>query len=246
MKVIVVKDYTEMCKRASRIFAAQVTLKPDSVLGLATGSTPVGMYKELVQMFDEGRIDFSQVKTVNLDEYAGLPGDNDQSYRYFMNQNLFDHINIDKANTNVPDGTAADLHAECERYEQVVASMGGVDIQLLGIGNNGHIAFNEPCDEFPEKTHVVDLTQNTIEANARFFQSMDEVPKQAITMGIGTIMGAKMVLVMANGEVKAQAVHDMIYGPITPSCQASILQLHPNTVLVADEAALSLCADELA
>ena len=151
MKVIVVKDYTEMCKRASRIFAAQVTLKPDSVLGLATGSTPVGMYKELVQMFDEGRIDFSQVKTVNLDEYAGLPGNNDQSYRYFMNQNLFDHINIDKANTNVPDGTAADLHAECERYEQVVASMGGVDIQLLGIGNNGHIAFNEPCDEFPEK-----------------------------------------------------------------------------------------------
>lgn len=240
MKVIVVKDYTEMCKRASRIFAAQVTLKPDSVLGLATGSTPVGMYKELVQMFDEGRIDFSQVKTVNLDEYAGLPGDNDQSYRYFMNQNLFDHINIDKANTNVPDGTAADLHAECERYEQVVAGMGGVDIQLLGIGNNGHIAFNEPCDEFPEKTHVVDLTQNTIEANARFFQSMDEVPKQAITMGIGTIMKAKKIVLLANGPKKAQTIYDTVYGPITPKVPASILRLHPDVTIFVDEEAGAL------
>ena len=149
MKVVVTKDYTEMCKLASRIFAAQITLKPDSVLGLATGSTPVGMYKELIQMYNEGRVDFSHVKTVNLDEYAGLNGDNDQSYRYFMNHNLFDHININKENTSVPCGTAEDLQAECERYEQLVEQTGGVDIQLLGIGNNGHIAFIEPCVVFP-------------------------------------------------------------------------------------------------
>lgn len=229
-----------MCKQASRIFAAQITLKPDSVLGLATGSTPVGMYKELIQMYNENRIDFSRVKTVNLDEYAGLSGDNDQSYRYFMNHNLFDHININKENTNVPNGTASDLEAECARYEQVVESMGGVDIQLLGIGNNGHIAFNEPCGEFPEKTHVVDLTQNTIEANARFFNSMDEVPKKALTMGIGTIMKAKKIILLANGTKKAQTIHDMVYGPITPNVPASVLRLHPDVTVFVDEEAGAL------
>lgn len=240
MKVVVTKDYTEMCKQASRIFAAQITLKPDSVLGLATGSTPVGMYKELIQMYNENRVDFSRVKTVNLDEYAGLSGDNDQSYRYFMNHNLFDHININKENTNVPNGTASDLEAECARYEQVVESMGGVDIQLLGIGNNGHIAFNEPCGEFPEKTHVVDLTQNTIEANARFFNSMDEVPKKALTMGIGTIMKAKKIILLANGTKKAQTIHDMVYGPITPNVPASVLRLHPDVTVFVDEEAGAL------
>lgn len=240
MKVVVTKDYTEMCKQASRIFAAQITLKPDSVLGLATGSTPVGMYKELIQMYNENRIDFSRVKTVNLDEYAGLSGDNDQSYRYFMNHNLFDHININKENTNVPNGTASDLEAECAHYEQVVESMGGVDIQLLGIGNNGHIAFNEPCGEFPEKTHVVDLTQNTIEANARFFNSMDEVPKKALTMGIGTIMKAKKIILLANGTKKAQTIHDMVYGPITPNVPASVLRLHPDVTVFVDEEAGAL------
>lgn len=240
MKVVVAKDYREICKLVSRIFAAQVTLKPDSVLGLATGSTPVGMYQELVQMYQEGRIDFSYVRTVNLDEYAGLSGDNDQSYRYFMNHNLFDHINIDKENTNVPDGTAADLQAECERYEQVVADMGGVDIQLLGIGNNGHIAFNEPCSEFPEKTHIVDLTQNTIEANARFFESMDDVPKKALTMGIGTIMKAKKIVLMANGPKKAQTIYDTLYGPITPEVPASVLRLHPDVTIFVDEQAGAL------
>lgn len=229
-----------MCKQASRIFAAQITLKPDSVLGLATGSTPVGMYKELIQMYNENRIDFSRVKTVNLDEYAGLSGDNDQSYRYFMNHNLFDHININKENTNVPNGTASDLEAECARYEQVVESMGGVDIQLLGIGNNGHIAFNEPCGEFPEKTHVVDLTQNTIEANARFFNSMNEVPKKALTMGIGTIMKAKKIILLANGTKKAQTIHDMVYGPITPNVPASVLRLHPDVTVFVDEEAGAL------
>lgn len=240
MKVIVTKDYTQMCKLASRIFAAQITLKPESVLGLATGSTPVGMYNELVEMYKEGRVDFSKVRTVNLDEYAGLDSSNDQSYRYFMNHNLFDHINIDKDNTNVPNGVAADLQAECERYEQVVADMGGVDIQLLGIGNNGHIAFNEPCEEFPEKTHIVDLTQNTIEANARFFSSMDEVPKKALTMGIGTIMKAKKIVLLANGAKKAQTIYDTVYGPITPKVPASILRLHPDVTIFADEEAAAL------
>ena len=240
MKIIRAKDYKDMSRKAANIISAQVILKPDSVLGLATGSSPIGIYKQLVKWYKKGDVDFSEVTTVNLDEYAGLPGDNDQSYRYFMNQNLFDHINIDKANTNVPDGTAADLHAECERYEQVVASMGGVDIQLLGIGNNGHIAFNEPCDEFPEKTHVVDLTQNTIEANARFFQSMDEVPKQAITMGIGTIMKAKKIVLLANGPKKAQTIYDTVYGPITPKVPASILRLHPDVTIFVDEEAGAL------
>ena len=240
MKVIVTKDYPQMCKLASRIFAAQITLKPESVLGLATGSTPVGMYNELVEMYKEGRVDFSKVRTVNLDEYAGLDGSNDQSYRYFMNHNLFDHINIDKDNTNVPNGVAADLQAECERYEQVVADMGGVDIQLLGIGNNGHIAFNEPCEEFPEKTHIVDLTQNTIEANARFFSSMDEVPKKALTMGIGTIMKAKKIVLLANGAKKAQTIYDTVYGPITPKVPASVLRLHTDVTIFADEEAAAL------
>lgn len=240
MKVVITKDYTEMCKLASRIFVAEITLKPNCVLGLATGSTPVGMYKELVEMYNEHRVDFSQVKTVNLDEYAGLSGDNDQSYRYFMNHNLFDHININKENTNVPNGTAADLEAECERYEQVVASMGGVDVQLLGIGNNGHIAFNEPCEEFPEKTHVVNLTQNTIEANARFFASMDDVPKKALTMGIGTIMKAKKIVLLANGAKKAQTIYDTVYGPITPKVPASILRLHPDVTIFVDEEAGAL------
>ena len=235
MKVIVVKDYTEMCKRASRIFAAQVTLKPDSVLGLATGSTPVGMYKELVQMFDEGRIDFSQVKTVNLDEYAGLPGDNDQSYRYFMNQNLFDHINIDKANTNVPDGTAANLHAECERYEQVVASMGGVDIQLLGIGNNGHIAFNEASDHLIAVAHTEKLTESTINANARFFEKKEDVPTMAITMGMGDILAAKKVVLAATGLAKVPAIRGLIMDDvITTQNPSTMLKMHEDAVVVID------------
>ena len=240
MKIYKAKDYKDMSRKAANIISAQVIMKPNCVLGLATGSTPVGMYKELVEMYNEHRVDFSQVKTVNLDEYAGLSGDNDQSYRYFMNHNLFDHININKENTNVPNGTAADLEAECERYEQVVASMGGVDVQLLGIGNNGHIAFNEPCEEFPEKTHVVNLTQNTIEANARFFASMDDVPKKALTMGIGTIMKAKKIVLLANGAKKAQTIYDTVYGPITPKVPASILRLHPDVTIFVDEEAGAL------
>ena len=244
MRIVRAKDYEDMSRKAGNIMAAQVVAKPDSVLGLATGSTPIGAYKRLIEGYEAGDLDFSQVKTYNLDEYRGLPRTHDQSYRYFMNVNLFDHVNIDKANTHVPDGLMEDYEAACAEYDAAVAAAGGQDLQLLGIGNNGHIGFNEPGDAFVKGTHCVDLTESTIQANSRLFDSIDDVPRQAFTMGIGTIMAAKMVLVMANGEVKAQAVHDMIYGPITPSCQASILQLHPNVVVVADEAALSLCPAE--
>ncbi len=244
MRIVRAKDYEDMSRKAGNIIAAQVVAKPDCVLGLATGSTPIGAYKRLIEGYEAGDLDFSQVKTYNLDEYRGLPGTHDQSYRYFMNVNLFDHVNIDKANTHVPDGLMEDYEAACAEYDAAVAAAGGQDLQLLGIGNNGHIGFNEPGDAFVKGTHCVDLTESTIQANSRLFDSIDDVPRQAFTMGIGTIMAAKMVLVMANGEVKAQAVHDMIYGPITPSCQASILQLHPNVVVVADEAALSLCPVE--
>ena len=244
MRIVRAKDYEDMSRKAGNIIAAQVVAKPDCVLGLATGSTPIGAYKRLIEGYEAGDLDFSQVKTYNLDEYRGLPGTHDQSYRYFMNVNLFDHVNIDKANTHVPDGLMEDYEAACAEYDAAVAAAGGQDLQLLGIGNNGHIGFNEPGDAFVKGTHCVDLTESTIQANSRLFDSIDDVPRQAYTMGIGTIMAAKMVLVMANGEVKAQAVHDMIYGPITPSCQASILQLHPNVVVVADEAALSLCPAE--
>ena len=244
MRIVRAKDYEDMSRKAGNIMAAQVVAKPDCVLGLATGSTPIGAYKRLIEGYEAGDLDFSQVKTYNLDEYRGLPGTHDQSYRYFMNVNLFDHVNIDKANTHVPDGLAEDYEAACAAYDEAVAAAGGQDLQLLGIGNNGHIGFNEPGDAFVKGTHCVDLTESTIQANSRLFYSIEDVPRQAYTMGIGTIMAAKMVLVMANGEVKAQAVHDMIYGPITPSCQASILQLHPNVVVVADEAALSLCPAE--
>ena len=241
MRIVRAKDYEDMSRKAGNIIAAQVVAKPDCVLGLATGSTPIGAYKRLIEGYEAGDLDFSQVKTYNLDEYRGLPGTHDQSYRYFMNVNLFDHVNIDKANTHVPDGLMEDYEAACAEYDAAVTAAGHQDLQLLGIGNNGHIGFNEPGDAFVRGTHCVDLTESTIQANSRLFDSIDDVPRQAFTMGIGTIMAARTILVMANGEVKAQAVHDMIYGPITPACQASILQLHPNVVLVADEAALSLC-----
>lgn len=244
MKLIKSKDYAEMCAKVARVFAAQITLKPASVLGLATGSTPVGMYQELVKKVEEGKISFAKVRTVNLDEYVGLEGTHDQSYRYFMNYNLFDHVDIDKANTYVPNGMAECPCAESVAYDAVVESMGGVDIQLLGIGNNGHIGFNEPCDCFPVGTHPVDLTESTITANARFFASIDEVPKKAITMGIGTIMKAKKVVLMANGKGKAQIIYDTLFGPVTPFVPASILQLHPDVLVYVDEEAFSVLAEK--
>ena len=239
MKIYVADDYKGMSRKAASIIASQVTLKPNSVLGLATGSTPIGMYEQLVEWHKAGELDFSAVKTVNLDEYVGLAPDHDQSYRYFMNDNLFNHVNIDKANTHVPNGLAADPAAECARYDSVVEEMGGVDIQVLGMGHNGHIGFNEPADHFPLGTNLVDLQESTINANARFFASKDEVPKQAMTMGIRTIMMAKKILVVVNGEGKADIVKEAFTGPVTPMVPASILQLHPNVIVIGDKAAMS-------
>lgn len=239
-KIYVTKNYDEMSKVAANIIAAQVTLKPDCVLGLATGSTPIGTYKNLVAKYESGDLDFSKVTTVNLDEYRGLERTHDQSYYYFMHDNLFDHVNLRKDASFLPDGSKPNAEEECKAYEAKVASLGYADLQLLGIGRNGHIGFNEPCDSFIQDTHCVDLTESTIDANKRFFASADDVPKQAYTMGIGTIMKAKSVLIVASGADKAEAVKNSFFGPVTPSCPASILQFHPNVTLVCDEAAYSL------
>lgn len=240
MKIIRTKDYNDMSRKAANLISAQVILKPDSVLGLATGSSPVGTYKQLIDWYNKGDIDFSQVKSVNLDEYKGLTKDNDQSYYYFMNDNLFKHININSENTNIPDGMEPDADKECSRYNKVIEEMGGIDLQLLGLGLNGHIGFNEPDEVFEKETHCVTLTQSTIDANARFFADINDVPRYAYTMGIGNIMNAKKILVIVNGEAKAQILKDVIEGPITPKVPASILQLHPDVTIVADDAALSL------
>ena len=240
MRVIVTEDYNAMSRQAANILSAEVIAHPDCTLGLATGSSPIGTYKVLIERYEQGDLDFSNVKSVNLDEYVGLSGDHDQSYRYFMQHNLFDHIDILPENTNVPDGLAADAEAECERYDQLVASLGYADLQLLGLGRNGHIGFNEPADEFPCLTHRVELNDITIDANARFFATRDDVPKQALTMGIGTIMQAKQVLMVVSGKDKAEIVKQAFTGPITPQVPASILQMHPNFVLVGDKDALSL------
>ena len=228
-----------MSRKAANILSAHVILKPTSVLGLATGSTPIGMYKQLIDWYNKGDVDFSQVHTVNLDEYLGLAPTHDQSYRYFMQTNFFDHINVKPENTNVPNGLAADPEAECARYNQVIADLGGIDIQVLGMGHNGHIGFNEPEEAFELETHVVDLTDTTIDANARFFASRDDVPRQALTMGIKSIMQARHILVVVSGADKADIVKTAFFGPVTPKVPASILQMHPNVSLVADEAALS-------
>lgn len=239
MRIYETANYEEMSRKAANILSAQVISKPDSVLGLATGSTPIGMYDQLVEWYNKGDVDFSEVKTVNLDEYKGLARDNDQSYYYFMHKHLFDRVNINPDNTNVPDGTQMDSEKECARYEKLIESLGGVDIQLLGIGRNGHIGFNEPDNCFAKTTHCVDLTESTIEANKRFFASADDVPRQAYTMGIGTIMKAKKILLIVNGEDKADALAKAVYGPVTPEVPASILQFHNDVVIVADQAALS-------
>lgn len=240
MRIYVTEDYSAMSRRVAAILAAQVTLKPDSVLGLATGSTPVGAYKQLVEWYKRGELDFAQVHSINLDEYVGLAPTHDQSYRYFMQSNLFDHVNIVPENTNVPNGLAVDAAEECRRYNEVIHTLGPIDIQLLGMGHNGHIGFNEPADVFERETHVVDLTDTTIQANARFFASADEVPRQAMTMGVQTIMQAKKVLVAVSGKDKAEIVKKAFTGPVTPQVPASILQMHPDVILVGDKAALSL------
>ena len=240
MRIIRAKDYKDMSRKAANIISAQVILKPDSVLGLATGS-----YEQLVKWYEKDDLDFADVTTVNLDEYYGMKPENDQSYHYFMHDHFFDHVNIDPSRINLPNGMEPDEKKECARYDAVLRSVGDVDIQLLGIGRNGHIGFNEPDDCFAKGTHCVELTESTIEANKRFFASEDEVPRRAYSMGIHTIMTAKKVLVVASGEDKAWAIRESCFGPVTPKVPGSILQLHNDAIVIADEAALSLCGDFL-
>lgn len=235
MKLINVDTYEKMSRRAANIISAQVILKPDSVLGLATGSTPLGTYKQLINWNRKGDIDFSQVVTVNLDEYVGLDSSNNQSYRYFMNKNFFEHININMNNTFVPNGCASDLEGECKRYDENIARLGGIDLQLLGIGHDGHIGFNEPDKYFVKNTHIVDLHESTVKANSRFFNSEDEVPKRAITMGMVSIMQAKKILLIASGKAKRDILEKALLGPITPEIPASILQLHPDITVIYSE-----------
>ena len=240
MRIYKAKDYNDLSRKAANIISAQIIMKPDAVIGLATGASPIGTYKQLIEWYNKGDLDFSEIKSVNLDEYKGLSADNPQSYAHYMYTNLFNHVNIPPENINIPNGLEFDDAIECARYDTVLQNLGGIDLQLLGIGGNGHIGFNEPGNNFDKSTHCVALAENTIQANSRFFDSIDDVPKYAYTMGIKNIMQAKSILLIASGESKAQAMYNAFYGPITPSCPGSILQLHNNVTVVADEAALSL------
>lgn len=237
MKLVVVKDYEEMSKVAAEVMGEVINEKPDAVLGLATGGTPIGMYKELINMNKAGKVDFNKVTTVNLDEYIGLAGTHKQSYRYFMNKNLFDHINIDKEKTYVPNGLAENIEEEGKAYDKKIDELGGTDIQLLGVGNNGHVAFNEPAGVLIAGTHLTGLTESTIEANSRFFDSMEEVPKTAITMGLGQIMKSKKILLIASGEGKADAIKELFHGRITTECPVTMLNMHRDVTVIIDEAA---------
>lgn len=239
MRIYKAKDYKDMSRKAANIISAQIIMKPNCVLGLATGSSPIGTYKQLIEWYDKGDLDFSEIKTINLDEYKGLTKDNIQSYAYFMKENLFSHVNIDMNHTNLPNGMAQDDEAECQRYNRIIHSMGGIDLQLLGLGHNGHIGFNEPDEAFEKETHLVALTQSTIDANSRLFDNPDDVPRYAYTMGIKTIMQAKKILVVVSGQDKADIVARAFFGPVTPEVPASILQMHNDVTIVGDEAALS-------
>ena len=244
MRLIEAKDYQEASRQVANIISAQVILKPDSVLGLATGSSPIGAYQQLIEWYNKGDVDFSRVRSVNLDEYVGLAPSHEQSYAYFMHHNFFDHINIKPENVHLPDGLDPDAEGQGKKYDALIRSLGGVDLQLLGIGRDGHIGFNEPCGEFVKGTHCVELTQDTREANARFFGSIDLVPKTAYTMGILDIIQARRVVMIASGSSKAAIVRDAFWGPVTPQIPASILQLHPDFTLVADEEALAMVNQE--
>ena len=233
------KDYQDVSRKAANIMSAQIIMKPNCVLGLATGSSPIGTYEQLIEWYNKNELDFSEVTSINLDEYKGLSPEDPQSYRYFMNTYLFDHVNIDKNRTFVPDGLATDSEKSCAEYNANILKQGGIDLQLLGIGRNGHIGFNEPGTVFKKETHCVDLTESTIEANKRFFASEADVPRQAYSLGIKNIMQARKILVVASGEDKAQIVKEAFFGHITPYVPASVLQLHNDVTLVADEAALS-------
>ena len=239
MKVIIAKDYEEMSKKAFEVMREVVKGNPRAVLGLATGSTPIGLYKNMIEDHKQNCTSYREIRTVNLDEYAGLDYSSDQSYVYFMRSNLFDYIDIDLKNTNIENGKAADRQAECDRYNRLLEGM-QQDIQVLGIGSNGHIAFNEPGTPFGRVTHIVDLAESTIKDNSRMFKSIDEVPRQAFTMGLKNIMNAKKILILANGANKAKAVYGLVKGEVTEAVPASVLQLHPDCTLVCDEAAAEL------
>ena len=244
MRILVCENYEEMSKKAAQMILSQITLKPNSVLGLATGSTPVGMYKELVKMYQNGVLDFSEVQTFNLDEYYQLATDNHQSYHYFMNQHLFNYVNIPKENIHIPNGTALDIEAECKNYDEAISNSDGIDIQVLGIGNNAHIGFNEPTILFEKGTHVVELDDSTRQANARFFNSLDEVPTKAITMGTGSIFKSRKIMLLASGKGKAKAIYDTVHGKVRPEVPASILQFHNDIVLILDKDAASLLSEQ--
>lgn len=243
MRIYECADYRAMSRRAASLIAAQVVLKPEGVLGLATGSTPIGLYSQLVEWYKQGDLSFAGIRSVNLDEYLGLSPHHEQSYRYFMQVNLFDHIDIKPENTHVLDGLAKNPQAECTAYNRLIRDLGGIDLQLLGMGHNGHIAFNEPGDDFGLETHVVDLTDSTIDANQRFFESRDEVPRHALSMGIKNIMNARRILMVVSGEEKADIVCRAFAGPVTKEVPASVLQLHPDVTLVGDKAALHKLAE---
>ena len=232
MKYIEVDSYEKMSRHAANIISAQVIIKENSVLGLATGSTPIGTYKQLIDWYKKGDIDFSGVRSVNLDEYVGLDENDGQSYRHYMNENFFDHINIDKNNTFIPIGDSEDLDEECKKYDKIIEKLGGIDLQLLGIGLDGHIGFNEPDDSFAKNTHIINLHDSTIKANSRFFNSIDDVPKQAVTLGLVSIMRAKKILLIASGKEKYEILQKALYGPITPKIPASILQIHPDITVI--------------
>ena len=238
MEVLVVKDYDSISKEAGQIFIEAIKNKPNIVLGLATGSTPIGMYKEMIKAHKDEGLDFSKVVTFNLDEYVGLSKDHSSSYRYFMDNELFNHINIDKNNTNVPDGKANNLEEFCKKYDEMIKEAGGIDIQVLGVGENGHIAFNEPEESLSAGTSIVKLTDNTIEVNSRFFDSMDEVPKQAITMGMGSILKSRKIVLLANGEKKAPVIKKLLNeNRVSTMFPVSFLYLHPDVTVIVDEAA---------
>lgn len=245
MKIIITKDYEALSKAAARLIASQITLNPKSVLGLATGSTPIGMYKELVAMYERGEISFKDVVSFNLDEYVGLDPTNEQSYRYFMDKNLFDHIDIKEENIHIPSGIAEDIEAECKDYDYNIEIYNGISMQILGIGRNGHIGFNEPDVKFEGKTHLVDLDEDTIKANARFFNDINSVPRQAISLGMKNIMQSRRIILMASGVEKAETIKNMIYGNITPMLPASVLQLHPDVTVIVDEEAGKYIKDKL-
>ena len=237
MRIYKATDYNDMSRKAANIISAQIIMKPNCVLGLATGSSPVGTYKQLIEWYKKGDLDFSQVTSINLDEYKGLSPENDQSYRYFMSTNLFNHVNINKENVHVPDGVGFEAGEAGKAYEELMAKTGQVEIQLLGLGCNGHIGFNEPADEFTKVTGEIDLTDSTIEANKRFFEKKEDVPRKAVSMGIGTIMRAKKIVLLVNGENKAEILKEVVNGPVTPKVPGSILQFHPHVTVICDEEA---------